>query len=391
MLSERLNICPEAIDYFRASSYLLKAGVKAGLSLYEIAVQCCRNDNLAVVPSMLEKLIDMASELAFVAIKNERYHHSAASRALVEQLSPRHPRNLRRSSMLSRSSSSGSSSSRPLRKSASSAEFLSLRSDSLGSRESMNLGILEELGNDNDRESPAMVQSSASSDSASDEPGDGVEKEDCDECQKWAASVILDVSMDQIMPTTRSSRSGSILSDDASSDSGLSSSPKGFWTIRPGTSPIANDDASITWSMNGSPRTSIAEGSDPPCSNLDGSGHDFKSPTVTFADTAPGPYIPPPNTVNVLQFKGKESALSNSLPALERSESGMSRSKSYSALSAVDAAREGGLSGSTKSSSSIENDGTFQMYFHKFIDLVIARETAAAQHHSNQGCFELDL
>ncbi|OEU13330.1 phosphatidylinositol 3 and 4-kinase, partial [Fragilariopsis cylindrus CCMP1102] len=54
MLQERFNICGEALDYFYASSSILKAGTKAGLSLYEIAVMCCRNDNLGEVPSKLE-------------------------------------------------------------------------------------------------------------------------------------------------------------------------------------------------------------------------------------------------------------------------------------------------------------------------------------------------
>jgi hypothetical protein len=45
MLKERFNLAPEALDYFRASNKLLKAGVKAGLTLYDIAVLCCRNDD----------------------------------------------------------------------------------------------------------------------------------------------------------------------------------------------------------------------------------------------------------------------------------------------------------------------------------------------------------
>lgn len=45
VLRERLHIRSEALDYFRASSTLLKAGVKAGLTLYDIAVICCRNDD----------------------------------------------------------------------------------------------------------------------------------------------------------------------------------------------------------------------------------------------------------------------------------------------------------------------------------------------------------
>ena len=45
MLKERLDIPKGALDYFRASSKILIQGVKAGLTLYEIAILCCRNDD----------------------------------------------------------------------------------------------------------------------------------------------------------------------------------------------------------------------------------------------------------------------------------------------------------------------------------------------------------
>lgn len=45
MLREKLDIPKGALDYFRASSTLLQQGVKVGLTLYEIAVLCCRNDD----------------------------------------------------------------------------------------------------------------------------------------------------------------------------------------------------------------------------------------------------------------------------------------------------------------------------------------------------------
>ena len=61
LLHENLNIPGAAIDYFRASSALLKTGARAGLSLYDIACMCCRNDNLAEVPSMMENMFSMAS------------------------------------------------------------------------------------------------------------------------------------------------------------------------------------------------------------------------------------------------------------------------------------------------------------------------------------------
>mmetsp|Transcript_27405 Transcript_27405/g.62926 ORF Transcript_27405/g.62926 Transcript_27405/m.62926 type:complete len:441 (-) Transcript_27405:1157-2479(-) len=45
VLKERLHIQSEALDIFRASCKLLQAGIKAGLTLYEVALMCCRYDD----------------------------------------------------------------------------------------------------------------------------------------------------------------------------------------------------------------------------------------------------------------------------------------------------------------------------------------------------------
>lgn len=45
MLKDKLDIPDAALDLFRISSKLLQQGVKVGLSLYEIACLCCRNDD----------------------------------------------------------------------------------------------------------------------------------------------------------------------------------------------------------------------------------------------------------------------------------------------------------------------------------------------------------
>lgn len=372
MLSERLNICQEAVDYFRASSSLLKAGVKAGLSLYEIAIMCCRNDNLAEVPSMLEKLLDMASDLAHVAIENERWHHTAASRALVEQLSPRHRRRSSMVSMVSRTSTMSNRSSKSFQDS---EEMQTLRRETSSSSPSE---LTKALAG---RDSPGLAQSSAS-DSSAEEVDCNCEKE---ECEEWAASVILDVSVDQMIQN-RAVRSGSVVSDDASSDYSLSSSPKGFWHVRPGSN-VTADDGSVCWSVGGSPRNSTgqnSECSEPPAINLDDS-QDFKSPTVTFSALvhAPGPYLPP-KTVSV--SRTGVSFDDSDYPALNRSDSGvssggMSRSKSYSALPATHAARRSSINRVAKDVSQ-ENLENYRKYFLKFIDLVIVRETTVATHNS---------
>jgi len=213
LLRERLNICPEAIDYFRASSRLLKAGVNAGLTLSEIALMCCRNDNMGEIPSKLEMLVSMASDVAQSAIENGRWHHSAASSALAEQLSPQ----------------DGTLPSHGMnRMHKSCAQFQAVFT----------------LEDDEKRDNaPGMVQSSASDSSS--EVEDIVD--DAEDCEEWAAAVIADVSLD--IPVGNRSRSLSESDESCSDSDNLSSSPKGFWHIRPDSLPCNTlDDGSVSWS-----------------------------------------------------------------------------------------------------------------------------------------------
>jgi hypothetical protein len=369
MLRERLNICEEAVDYFRASSALLKAGVAAGLTLYDIAVMCCRNDNLAELPSMMEKLFDMASELAHVAVENERWHHTAASRALVEQLCPS---GRRRSSMIGTSEHHQCKNlqQRFMRKSSSSAEFITI----------INRAEVQSYRRGED--SPGLVQSSAS-DTSSD-IGDDYAAEEKEDCEEWAAKVIADVSVDQIIPVTRVSRSASIESDDASSDSG---GLKGFWYVRPGTANgPSSDDGSIAWSTDQSPRSSWQSHSSLDCPEIydpnDEPEETMKTPTVTFADSTTRPFNPPA-TVSVSEFT---SSCPPSFPGFKLFDSGMTRSKSYSGLSEKDRPYRQDRTSLFKQSVDEEN---YKKYFHKFIDLVIVLETTAALHHSRPGSMSL--
>jgi hypothetical protein len=386
LLHERLNICEEAIDIFRASSSLLKAGVKAGLTLYDIAVMCCRNDNQGEIPSMLEKLSVMASELSSIAIENEKWHHAAASRAIEDQLTPKK----------SRQFLNGRAASCRLRKSVSSGEFLSLSGDS---GESLEEAIAK-------RDSPGMAGSSAS-DSSSDVGDVLVENE---ECEEWAAFIVADVTVDQLPTLSRRDvRSGSVESDDASSDSLLSSSPKGFWHVRPGTSPMNgnddDDDDSITWSHNGSPHGSTFETRfcSPPSSppglrftlgaNVNAKANanaNSKRPSVSFApiltDEKP---LMLPAILNRTKIKAADDEL---LPVveLERRESGMARSKSHPTLS-----QSFSISSTASSSENAaprrrpkpfsEDYENYRKYYEKFIDLVVVREMSVAVHHSKIG------
>jgi hypothetical protein len=345
------------VDYFRASSALLKAGVAAGLTLYDIAILCCRNDDLAEAPSMMEKLFDMASELAVVAVENERWHHSAASRALVEQLLPQN---------------APESPPRRFARSKSNVEMATL-----SSHPSDQSFTIEETTE------PGMAQSSGS-DSSSD---NGDATDDKEECEEWAAGLVAHLSEVQLVNLGRSHRSSSVSSDDSSTDgSTMSGSVKGFWVIPPGSSQACQDDASIQWSPKSSPRESVDVSYlvIPLLSDV----ATVRTPTVKFADCS---HFTPPATVNVAgspKFEGTDSVGAIVSDTQKKSESaGMIRSKSYTALSATTGRAVGK---STLLSSSIRDSRNkyseqyehYRRYFHKFIDLVIVRETTTALHLS---------
>lgn len=191
MLRERLHIPTEALDYFRASTMLLQAGVKAGMTLYDIAVLCCRNDDCGEVPSKLENLIAMAKELASAAVRNGRWHHAAASLALADQLCAENNQQ-RKLPALFKSKSS--------------------------------VGLIAE---------PSMTQSSGS-DSSSDS-GDA----DHEECEEWAAAVIAEARVEAKSPMDISYRQRAESFGNEHSeldDSSKSTDEGGFWHVAP------NDD-----------------------------------------------------------------------------------------------------------------------------------------------------
>ena len=311
LLRDRLNLCQEAIDYFRASSTLLKAGVAAGLTLYDIAILCCRNDNLAEEPSMMEQLFDMASELAHVALENERWHHSAASRALVDQLVPRsHSKFMENHSQARRFS-----------RSISSVEMAKLPSHP--SDHSLNRDENLEL-------MAALSDSDSSSDVAED-------------CNEWAAELIADLTEFKISPPVRQNRSLSVGSDDSSTDGNTEGSAKGFWVIAPGSAKAKESEHdSIQWTPKILPRMCIqnfeiehldlnlpfTDGVVPESSSS--STQVLKSPTVSFAMNS---RFIPPATVNVANYKSDSLTKTNEDFVSHKSDNannGMIRSKSYS-------------------------------------------------------------
>lgn len=381
LLEERFNICQDALDYFRASSSILKAGVKAGLTLYDIACMCCRNDNQGEIPSKLEVLFSMASELAHNAVENGRWHHAAASRALAEQLSPKG------GSLLVTNNKSGIS------KSVSMVHFSQYNAE----------GVPELQPPARENALPGMIQSSAS-DSSSDSLEDN--EDDC--CEEWAANLIADVSLDKslaMLQTTTKGRSGSIESD-SSDEFEVSSSPQGFWHVRPGSFSVEGSDSddeegSTTWSPGNSP----SEFLDLSVSSFGGRRGSYNpsapgrraslispvlpptmyksSSKVTFAETIE----PPPlfyMRASIADVEHVDCKRSISCDAVESpslfppkpESNGIKRSLSYSALS--ERMHEEEKEASIQKPLTFHENEKYRDYFLKFVDLVIVRETTAA-------------
>jgi len=383
MLSEQLNITTEAVDYFRSSSRILKAGVQAGLTLYDIAVMCCRNDDLGEIPSKLEILFSMAEDLSLSALENGKWHHSAASRALAEQLSPRRGTLLPQQRRLSMSSFGSR-----MHKSASSVPFKTIIGD-------LEVSLAED---DSKKDFPGMAQSSASDSSSEAEAGDvTTEKEECDE---WAATLLTNISIDRSMSILNGSallegsrRFSSSDSEDDSNDM----SPKGFWQKHPDDFDEDDDDHSWTLSPDSSPESSPihqVEVMNPdtipmplletPLNSGNANRESFRTPTVRFAG-------------ETWLAKEKEHALPNrpeslpedldpepTPPPMPSFGARMTRSQSYSAISNLSVPPCTAMVPSQRKTVSrhpsvgTEEYEQFRDYFLKFVDLVIVRETKAA-------------
>ena len=379
---EQLNITIDSVDLFRASSRILKAGVQAGLTLYDIAVMCCRNDDLGEIPSKLEILYSMAEELSLSALENGRWHHSAASRALAEQLSPRGGPLIptRRSSISICHSGTRSG------KSSSCVQFKSMVSD-------LETDLVED---DPKKDYPGMAQSSASDSSS--EAGDVVtEKEECDE---WAATLLTNISMQRSMSLVqKEERSSSIGSEDDSNDP--NGSPKGFWHTRPGSPSLRSvDDDDESWNLSpeSSPvhqveLASAPENSFPPLPEAPLSvGGVFKRESsrthcVHFADDAwlnKELEVPSTRLSEIGGIQMEKTELKLALSIFPKVDGGrLKRSQSYSAIS-VPARSSMSLSFLMQKHVRRHPDPCtkeyeqYRDYFIKFVELVIVRETKAA-------------
>lgn len=342
-MKDSLQIGREAIDFFRASTKILQAGVKAGLTLYDIAVLCCRYDNAGEIPSKLEVLTGLAKDLALSSIKNERWGHATASQAIAEQISD-----------IPQSSNGAKSSF--MCKSKSLANFSSFAFD-LTSAEN----------------TPAPVPISGSESSTSELQEDDNDNNDQDDCKEWAAGIVPDVeyNIPTFRPRVLSEASfESMMSDDGSSSILERRASNGFWRVRPWEDTEVNDTES--WSPSPSPSLrSVSSKLDIPSLNQEPDDLPIKS-NVTFVGITGDDAKE--NKINLTSMQ--EVILS--LPS--KPAGGLVRSKSYSAFPSLTALGEPVVSKNTIVNN--RNVGTdsdeYLRYFHKFVDLLIERETLVA-------------
>lgn len=407
ILKDVLKIRPKALDFFRASSMLLQAGVRAGLCLYDIAHLCCRNDNNGEVPSKLEMLIEKSFELAISAVENGKWHHSAALRALEHQLAtckspeeePAYKNRL--------SSSPFRSNKRGLLKSVSSVDLSEekRKADVGGAtlfaacqRQHDSIHSLPDSENTSGSDSDSCgcdVIDDTIAESDYVVSSEDLEHDDHEDCEQWAASVIADVSLD---PPARN-RSFSDSSSSNGGESNLSQSPAGFWQVRPGsirTSTTSGHLKSVSWSA----LDSKSENCSSMVTNMDGAPNNDEDDDEDLISNSESPTSVTNAAVGLLTSAGNGliSPISSSSPKMilspptslqerQKTSDVMKRSQSYCALSVAPASGSRGkninitksaIRGGNKCSSSLlrstADHDQLHEYYLKFIDLLITRE-----------------
>lgn len=349
LLKDRLQIPERALDYFRLSCKLLQEGIRSGMTLYDVAILCCRNDDAGELPSKLETLMSMAEEIAKYAVDNGRWHHTAASKALEHQLSPQYSDQCG----LDREFRNGNHNPKLLFK----------------SHSSLNLSSFP----------PASLSPSSGSDSSPDDVDDPISVGEM-ECEEWAASLIANTFEPSASPKrlSRSTRQRAIsfARDDldashsshgtnvSSSSEQLSSSPVGFWYVPPSASKKTLDDndddeeEGQDWSPFASPAPS------PTVTPL---GNDVEKQRTVKFDM--GGLIPPLASLKSPEVSPSDQPCEKPVSLL----SGLSfrRSQSYSNFSFKRIMEDEGPRTVVKDSLDQQRH-----YFYKFIDLLVYREVS---------------
>ncbi|KAL3802700.1 hypothetical protein ACHAW5_005037 [Stephanodiscus triporus] len=414
MLQERLNMQNDVLDYYRSSCQILKAGIRAGLTLYDIcSAILCRNDPGGVVPSKLEMLTSMASELAMSAVYNGRFHHATASWALEEQLATRRFMTDQRSRLSSRFNSSKT---RPVVRSASSSVFSVFTDELSRANSASSKGFCESAKSSMNSECPPGMVHASHSDNSSD--GDDDATSFASECHEdtaageWAAALVAvaDQSMDKEGSLFGRDRSISESSSDASSmasSSALSKSPVGFWHVRPGSSSLIScasddDDEPISWAASsestshthpvGSPSSFNCGDDSPIFSPIASSGLGKllaeSSGVASTAAPAAGKSSNPPKIVDD-EFGSIPPPTDHSLTtksAGNYSYKQFKKSVSYSDFTTHKNAGPKQYRSSSILPPTLHADDLFRTYFIKFVDLLVVREITMTEHllHSKE-------
>ena len=383
-----------------------------------------------MIPSKLETLTAMASELAMSAVHNGRFHHATASWALEEQLASRrcltNPTSRKFSTRFdySRSTLTRRLSSTPSLKNFAYVRSFSDFTEELSKVDS-SFSACRASGSTHttdcasgsthttDCTPPGNVLSSQSDNSSDgDDDDDDYAESVVSECQEenaageWAAALVAvaDQSLDNI------GRDRSI-SESSSSDgslTALSKSPVGFWYVRPGTSLIRcesedDDDEPICWTASvESTHLESPLGS----SGFIGDTHVF-SPSRDFVSSNLGKVLAEtslvectrtPTTIEICNPSNSPDdefcplpiddslATNGKISYKPFKNTGMNRSMSYSAFITHNRVPTPETSMSSKLNRSTSMAPTqvgdlFRTYFIKFVDLLVQRETEHLVHN----------
>ena len=357
------------------------------------------------VPSKLEVLTSMASELALSAVHNGRFHHATASLALEEKLSTHRL-------VINRQPSSKfptALKTRPVVRSASSSFFSRVASlddasaftgdlSRIGSGVSADFNESQSSKN-NSQCPPGTALTSQSDDSSEGDEDAGsfaIDGPDDNAAGEWAAALVAvaDQSMDTDIMFGGRNRSVSESSSDESLSSALSKSPVGFWYVRPGSAmndSYEDDEPSCT-----SPSTQSSMHSNPAELSLSlprilspsGISNSNLGKILTESKfNSPQESLLP--TEDVLTDRLGPITTSFDLPTTPLKT--MSRSMSYSAFSTHKSASHSYnhmksnvsrsiLNNVRNISSSTHEHDLFRTYFVKFVDLLVVRETERVLH-----------
>lgn len=382
-----------------------------------------------MIPSKLETLTAMASELAMSAVHNGRFHHATASWALEEQLASRRClTNTMSRKFSTRFDYSRCTLTRRLSSTPSLKNFAYVRSfsdftEELSKVDSSFSACRASGSTQNTDCTPGNVLSSQSDNSSDGDDDDEYAESVVCECQEesaageWAAALVA--VADQSMDDIGRDRSVSESSSSDGSLNALSKSPVGFWHVRPGASLIRcesddYDDEPICWTASVESTRHTDECFESPLgsSGFIGDTHvfsasgDFVSSNLgkVLAETSLADCTPTPTIIEICNPSHSADDEFCPLPIDDSlatngkishkllKNTGMNRSMSYSAFITHNRVPLPEASVSFKlnritSMAPTQAGDLFRTYFIKFVDLLVQRETEHLVHNKAQQKF----